>query len=32
MWGLYDDLIAAVPSDLEVQDCVAGLHWFLAGC
>jgi uncharacterized protein len=29
MWDLYDDLIAAVPSDLEVQDCLAGLHWFL---
>jgi len=29
MWNLYDDLIAAVPEDLEVQDCLAGLSWFL---
>lgn len=29
MWDLYDDLIAAVPDNLEVQDCLAGLNWFL---
>lgn len=29
MWDLYDDLIAAVPDNLEVQDCLAGLSWFL---
>lgn len=29
MWDLYDDLIAAVADNLEVQDCLAGLNWFL---
>ena len=29
MWKLYDQLISAVPHDLEVADCLAGLHWFL---
>ena len=29
MWDLYDDLIAAVPDNLKVQDCLAGLNWFL---
>jgi uncharacterized protein len=29
MWNLYDQLISAIPEDLEVGDCLAGLHWFL---
>jgi len=29
MWTFYDDLIAAVPADLRVADCVIGLHWTL---
>lgn len=29
MWELYDQLIAAVPEDAEVADCLAGLSWFL---
>lgn len=29
MWSLYDDLIAAVPDDAVVEDCLAGLSWFL---
>ena len=29
MWDLYDDLISAVPDNLEVADCLAGLNWFL---
>src|SRR6516225_5993195 len=29
MWDLYDDLIAAVPDNFEVQDCLVGLNWFL---
>jgi uncharacterized protein (DUF4213/DUF364 family) len=29
MWTIYDDLIAAVPDDLVVEDCLAGLSWFL---
>ena len=29
MWNLYDQLIATVPVDIEVKDCLAGLHWFL---
>lgn len=29
MWELYDDLIAAVPEDLVVSECLAGLCWFL---
>lgn len=26
-WQIYDDLIAAVPEDLEVQDCMIGHNW-----
>lgn len=29
MWKLYDDLIATVPGDAVVEDCLAGLSWFL---
>jgi hypothetical protein len=29
MWSLYDELIAAVPEDAVVEDCMAGLSWFL---
>ena len=29
MWKLYDDLIAAVPEDAYVSECLAGLSWFL---
>ena len=29
MWDLYDHLISAVPGNLEVADCLAGLNWFL---
>lgn len=29
MWKLYDELIAAVPEDAVVTQCVAGLSWFL---
>lgn len=29
MWKLYDELIAAVPEDAVVSDCLAGLSWFL---
>jgi len=28
-WKLYDDLIAAVPRDAVVEECLAGLSWFL---
>lgn len=28
-WKLYDELIAEVPQDLVVDDCLAGLSWFL---
>ena len=28
-WKIYDDLIAAVPGDMRVADCLAGLSWFL---
>ncbi len=28
-WKLYDDLIAAVPADVVVEECLAGLSWFL---
>jgi uncharacterized protein len=27
MWELYDELIALVPPDLEVRECLIGLHW-----
>ncbi len=29
MWTLYDELIATVPGDATVEDCLAGLSWFL---
>lgn len=29
MWEIYDDLIAAVPPDLTVEECLVGLHWTL---
>ncbi|MCR4443360.1 MAG: DUF364 domain-containing protein [Peptococcaceae bacterium] len=29
MWEIYDELIAAVPPDLEVEDCIVGLNWIL---
>jgi iron complex transport system substrate-binding protein len=29
MWELYDEMIAAVPPDLQVDECVFGLHWTL---
>ena len=29
MWKLYDELIAAVPEDAVVGECLAGLSWFL---
>jgi uncharacterized protein len=29
MWKIYDELIAAVPPDLIVDECMFGLHWTL---
>jgi uncharacterized protein len=29
MWEIYDELIAAIPPDLQVSDCLIGLHWTL---
>jgi uncharacterized protein len=29
MWEMYDELLAAVPPDLTVTDCLMGLHWTL---
>ena len=29
VWKLYDELIAAVPEDAVVTECLAGLSWFL---
>lgn len=29
MWKLYDELIDAVPEDAVVEECLAGLSWFL---
>ncbi|MGB9859871.1 MAG: Rossmann-like domain-containing protein [Moorellaceae bacterium] len=29
MWAIYEELIAAVPSELKVQECLVGLHWIL---
>lgn len=29
VWKLYDELIAAVPEDAVVSECLAGLSWFL---
>ena len=28
-WVLYDTLIAGIPEDLLVKDCLVGLHWVL---
>jgi uncharacterized protein len=28
-WVLYDELVAGIPEDLLVQDCLVGLHWVL---
>jgi hypothetical protein len=28
-WKIYDDLLAAVPADVTVKECLAGLSWFL---
>ena len=27
LFGIYDDLIAGIPSDMRVRQCVCGLHW-----
>jgi hypothetical protein len=29
MWEIYDELIALMPSDLGVAECLIGLHWTL---
>lgn len=29
MWQIYDDLIAGVPQDLRVGECLIGMHWTL---
>jgi uncharacterized protein (DUF4213/DUF364 family) len=29
MWEIYDELIAVVPPDLQVGECLIGLHWTL---
>lgn len=29
MWRIYDELIASVPDDLKVSECILGLHWTL---
>jgi uncharacterized protein (DUF4213/DUF364 family) len=29
MWDIYDELIAQVPPDLTVEECLVGLHWSL---
>jgi uncharacterized protein (DUF4213/DUF364 family) len=29
MWEIYDRLIAQIPEDLIVEDCLVGLHWTL---
>ncbi|WP_368293300.1 DUF364 domain-containing protein [Dehalobacter sp. TBBPA1] len=29
MWKIYDELIAAVPSELRVTDCMVGINWIL---
>lgn len=29
MWEIFDELIAAVPSNLQVDKCALGLHWTL---
>lgn len=28
-WKIYDDLLAAIPADAVVHECLAGLSWFL---
>jgi uncharacterized protein len=29
MWEIYDELISTVPADLQVKECLIGLHWTL---
>ena len=29
MWEIYDELIAAVPPDIIIGECLIGLHWTL---
>ncbi len=29
MWQIYDELIAAIPSELQVAECLIGMHWTL---
>ncbi len=29
MWQIYDDLIAGVPQELQVSECLIGMHWTL---
>lgn len=29
MWQIYDDLIASIPEDLTVKDCLVGVNWTL---
>jgi hypothetical protein len=29
MWQLYDELIAAVPADIQIGECIIGMHWTL---
>lgn len=29
MWEIYDELIAAVPPDIKISECLIGLHWTL---
>lgn len=29
MWRIYDELIAAVPADLTIDDCLIGQNWIL---
>ncbi len=29
MWKIYDELLAAIPPELKVEDCVIGLSWTL---
>jgi uncharacterized protein (DUF4213/DUF364 family) len=28
-WDLYDELLAAIPEDLLIEDCLIGVHWVL---
>jgi uncharacterized protein (DUF4213/DUF364 family) len=32
MWEVYDDLIAAIPSELQVDETICGTHWTMARC